>query len=55
VVIATGQQVTETAIAEVENLGPKVFWTERDGTLQWSPNQGFTVTVNPGENNLSSL
>jgi beta-lactamase superfamily II metal-dependent hydrolase len=47
--------VTPSVIAALEAVVPKVLWTERDGTIQWSPDQGFSSTVNPGDNNLSLL
>jgi competence protein ComEC len=53
--IVSGRKVTEAAIATLEKNIPRVFWTERDGTVQWTVQQGFNATVNPGENNLSPL
>jgi competence protein ComEC len=53
--ILSGRQVTEGAIATLEKKIPKIFWTERDGTVQWTAQQSFNRTVNPGENNLSPL
>jgi competence protein ComEC len=55
VVILSGQKMTPSAIAALEAVVPKVLWTERDGTVQWSPRSGFSSTVNPGDNNLSFL
>jgi competence protein ComEC len=59
--ILSGRQMTNAAIAAqpesalLEQVVPKVFWTERDGTIQWTPQQRFSRTINPGENNLSPL
>jgi competence protein ComEC len=55
VLILSGRKVTPSVIAALEAVVPKVLWTERDGTIQWSPDQGFSSTVNPGDNNLSLL
>ncbi|WP_404788530.1 ComEC/Rec2 family competence protein [Altericista sp. CCNU0014] len=51
--ILSGQRMNPAAISA--EAVPKVFWTERDGTIQWTPQQGFSGTINPGENNLSPL
>lgn len=53
--ILSGRQGIEGAIATLEKSIPRVFWTERDGTVQWTAKQSFSRTVNPGENNLSPL
>jgi competence protein ComEC len=55
VLILSGRKVTPSAIAALEAVVPKVLWTERDGTIQWAPDRGFSSTVNPGDNNLSLL
>jgi competence protein ComEC len=47
--------VTPQASAPLEQVVPNVFWTQRDGTIQWTSQQRFTGTINPGENNLSPL
>jgi competence protein ComEC len=53
--ILSGRRIDGEAIASLKQIVPNVFWTERDGTVQWTPQQHFTGTVNPGENNLSPL
>jgi competence protein ComEC len=53
--ILSGRQMTREAIAALEQVVPAIFWTERDGTLQWTPHQTFSGTINPGDNNLSPL
>jgi competence protein ComEC len=53
--ILSGRRIDERAIAPLEQVVPNVFWTERDGTIQWTSQQRFTGMVNPGENNLSPL
>jgi competence protein ComEC len=55
VAILSGRKMTPSAIAALKTVVPKVLWTERDGTVQWTPEQGFSSTVNPGDNNLSAL
>jgi hypothetical protein len=47
--------MTEMAIAPLEQVVLRVFWTERDGTIQWTSQQRFSGTINPGENNISPL
>jgi competence protein ComEC len=59
--IFSGRRMSDGAITSnqesspLEQAVPNVFWTERDGTIQWTSQQHFTGTVNPGENNLSPL
>jgi competence protein ComEC len=65
--IFSGKRMSEGAIpsalgaiaqqesAPLEQIVPNVFWTQRDGTIQWTSHQRFRGTVNPGENNLSPL
>jgi competence protein ComEC len=55
VAILSGRKMTPSAIAALKTVVPKVLWTEQDGTVQWTPEQGFSSTVNPGDNNLSVL
>jgi competence protein ComEC len=65
--IFSGRRISEGAIASslgamtqresapLEQIVPNVFWTQRDGTIQWTSQQRFTGTINPGDNNLSPL
>jgi competence protein ComEC len=59
--ILSSKRMTPEAIAAhpepdpLTQVVPKVLRTERDGTIQWTPQQGFNGTINPGENNLSPL
>lgn len=53
--IVSERPMMGTAIAALEPSVPQVLWTERDGTIQWTPQQGFSITVNPGENTLTPL
>jgi competence protein ComEC len=55
VAILSGQKMTPSAIEALKTVVPKVLWTEQDGTVQWTPEQGFSSTVNPGDNNLLAL
>jgi competence protein ComEC len=50
VLLCSGRRMTEETITALKEVVPSLFWTERDGTVQWTPQQGFQVTVNPGEN-----
>jgi competence protein ComEC len=58
--IFSGRRMTEGAMtqpesAPLEKIVPNVFWTQRDGTIQWTSKQRFTGTIDPGDNNLSPL
>jgi competence protein ComEC len=58
--IFSGRRMTEGTMAQpesapLEQIVPNVFWTQRDGTIQWTSQQRFTGTINPGDNNLSPL
>jgi competence protein ComEC len=53
--ILSGKRMNEMAIAPLEQVVLRVFWTERDGTIQWTSQQRFSGTINPGENNISPL
>jgi competence protein ComEC len=50
VLLCSGRRMTDERIMALKNTVPNLFWTERDGTIQWTPQGGFQVTVNPGEN-----
>ena len=53
--ILSGRRMNEAAIAPLEQVVSRVFWTEKDGTIQWTSQQRFSRTINPGDNNLSPL
>jgi competence protein ComEC len=50
VLLCSGRRMTDERIMALKNTVPNLFWTERDGTIQWTPKRGFQITVNPGEN-----
>jgi competence protein ComEC len=52
--ILSGKQVKLTDVLALKQQVPQVFWTARDGTIQWTP-KGFSTTVNPGDNTLTPL
>jgi competence protein ComEC len=52
--ILSGKQLDIGTVSAFKKAVPQVFWTEQDGTVQWTP-KGFSTTVNPGDNNLTPL
>jgi competence protein ComEC len=52
--ILPGKHLGVGAVSALKKMVPQVFWTEQDGTVQWTP-KGFSATVNPGDNNLTPL
>ncbi|MGB8700419.1 MAG: ComEC/Rec2 family competence protein [Thermosynechococcaceae cyanobacterium] len=53
--VLSGKAIADETLATFAQNVSQVFWTERDGTLQWTPDGGFSPTVNPGENNLTPI
>jgi competence protein ComEC len=52
--IFSGKKLDLYAVSALKQMIPQVFWTEQDGTVQWTP-KGFATTINPGDNNLTPL
>ena len=52
--ILSGRKMDAVTVSMAEQQGLQVFWTARDGTIQWTP-KGFSATVNPGESTLTPL
>ncbi|HEY9827904.1 MAG TPA: ComEC/Rec2 family competence protein [Stenomitos sp.] len=54
-VLLLSGHLEEQTVAEFQRIVPRVLWTERDGTVQWTPKQQFSVTVNPGDRPSHSM
>ncbi len=50
VAIASAQRVNPKTIDDLRAQGTQLYWTGRDGALQWSPKAGFKTTLNSGLN-----
>jgi len=55
VAIAIANKVDPQTTAQFRTLGTRLYWTGRDGAIQWTPNDGFKTTLDPGENRASAL
>ena len=49
VVILAARRVNREAIAQLQQTVPQLYWTERDGAIQWTPEAGLEATLPPGE------
>lgn len=49
VVILSNPSVKPEAIATLETNGRTVYWTKRDGAIQWASTQGFSHVLSPSE------
>jgi competence protein ComEC len=49
VVIVSNPKATPEAIASLEAKGRTVYWTKRDGAIQWEGKQGFSHVLSPSE------
>jgi competence protein ComEC len=50
VAIASAQRVNPKTVADLQATGTELYWTGRDGALQWTPKEGFKTTLNSGIN-----
>lgn len=55
IAIASAASVDPDAIAQFQQRKIQLYWTGRDGALQWKPDQGFTRTVESTENEVPLL
>ncbi len=55
VAIASAPTVNPETAAQLRRMGSQLYWTGRDGALQWNPQTGFKATLNAGEIAASSL
>jgi competence protein ComEC len=49
VVFVSNPKASAEAIAQLEIQVQKVYWTARDGAIQWFPHQGFKAMLGPDE------
>ena len=45
IAILTAKGIRSEVIAQLQNKIPQVFWTARDGAIQWTPSQKFEPTL----------
>jgi competence protein ComEC len=55
VAIASARTVNPDTAAQLRAAGTQLYWTGRDGALQWNPQTGFKTTLNSGENSAAGL
>jgi competence protein ComEC len=55
IAIASASSVDPDTIAQLRRSKIQLYWTGRDGALQWKPNQGLTRTLNSTENEVPLL
>lgn len=55
VAIASAASVAPDTIAQFQRSKIQLYWTGRDGALQWKPNQGLTRTLESTENEVPLL
>lgn len=55
VAIASARTVNPETVAQLRAAGTQLYWTGRDGALQWSPTLGFKTTLTSSENSATAL
>lgn len=50
VAIASATSIDPETLTQLRQRKVQVYWTGRDGAVQWTPNQGFTATQESEEN-----
>lgn len=55
IAIASAVSVDPNTIAQLQRRKIQLYWTGRDGALQWKPNQGLTRTLESTENEVPLL
>lgn len=55
VVIASSASLDPDTASRLRKSKTQLFWTERDGAIQWTPNGKFDATIEETENNASLL
>jgi competence protein ComEC len=53
VAIATSSQVDQKTLSELSQTQTKLFFTGRDGAIQWTPNRQFETFIQAAENKTS--
>lgn len=55
VAIASADEIDPETVAQLRQTKTQIFWTGRDGALQWTPSGGFKTTLESEENQTSFL
>lgn len=55
VAIAVANDVNAKTAAQLQQLGTRLYWTGRDGAIQWTPTERFKTMLDSGENNAPAL
>ncbi|MEG5057057.1 ComEC/Rec2 family competence protein [Microcoleus sp. A2-C5] len=55
VAIASSDEIDPETAAQLRQSKTQIFWTGRDGALQWTPTGGFKTTLESEENQTSFL
>ncbi|WP_199295902.1 ComEC/Rec2 family competence protein [Trichocoleus sp. FACHB-591] len=55
IAIASAASIDPDTLAQLRRNKIEVYWTGRDGALQWQPNQGLTRTLESTENEVPLL
>lgn len=55
VAIASADEIDPETAAQLHQSKTQIFWTGRDGALQWTPAAGFKTTLESEENQTSFL
>ncbi|TAF36464.1 MAG: ComEC/Rec2 family competence protein [Oscillatoriales cyanobacterium] len=55
VAIASADEIDPETAAQLSQSKTQIFWTGRDGALQWTPTGGFKTTLESEENQTSFL
>ncbi|MBD2121283.1 ComEC/Rec2 family competence protein [Trichocoleus sp. FACHB-262] len=55
IAIASATSIDPDTLAQLRRNKIEVYWTGRDGALQWQPNQGLTRTLESTENEVPLL
>ena len=55
VAIASAEEIDPKTVAQLRQTKTQIFWTGRDGALQWTPSGGFQTTLESEENQTSFL
>jgi competence protein ComEC len=50
VAIASSNRINPDTLVQLRQRNIQLFWTGRDGAIQWTPNTGFRTTLESGDN-----
>lgn len=55
VAIAVAKEVNAKTAAQLQQIGTQLYWTGRDGAIEWTPKERFKTTLDSGENRAPAL